>query len=321
MAKINYKNLLIIGVLIILMMMVWINVSKKGGKITPPLDFGPTPTLFKKSEIIERRDYPEKIKWELNSFVAPERLKVYKTKRTLVDKGEVEKFLSLFGMSYEDKGVENEGIIFFDREGVSAYVNLEKNVFGMTRRVKGEIKNRMSEEQLRKRVEDVFVDFIPEGGLIEFGEVSYKREVYPRLVSSDKEVATLMEFEADLVVNGVKVKSEVGSLFKGVIRMDGEISKITIERSFTTWEEAGEERILSFGEVRDMGVENFKVKDVYGNTDYDLDPENEIKEAVIEEMELVYVAKGIQLVPYFSFEGKTVTNKGVARVKLFLRAI
>jgi len=321
MMKINYKNPIIIGILIILMIMVWISVSKKEGGVDLPIDFGPTPTLFSKSEIEEKRDYPEKIKWELNSFIAPERLKVYKTKRSLVDKGEVEKFLSLFGMSYEDKGVENEGIIFFEKEEASAYVNIEKNIFGMTRRVRGEIKNKLSEEQLRRKIETVFVDFIPSGAKIEFGKVSYKKEVYPRIVTSDREVSTLMEFEADLVVNGIKVKGEIGALLKGIIRMDGEISKITMERSFSSWEEAGEEKLLSFGEVREKDIKNFKVKEIYGNTDFDLNPEDEISEAVIEKMELIYVSSGVQLIPYYSFEGKTVTGKGVARVKLFLRAI
>lgn len=322
--KINIKNILIIGIVGILLVM-WIISGQK--KETGETGFGPTPTLYQKSDISvkEKVDYPEKVDWGLDNFVAEETLNSYSTETKPVSREEVEKFLSLFGLSYENKSKEEGTILFFSKDEKSAYVNINEGVFGYTKTIsnRNDLKYAVNKtvDVLKNEVENKLKIFSPTGLELKLENFSFKKFVYPYWQSSSEVEAEVVEFEGGFVINNKIIMGENGNLVKVVVRKDGEIIKVEMSRFFDSYKITGSEEIKNWEEVKNSQPRDFKITKVWGNTVYELNPDEIIKGVIIKKMKMIYLAKDGQLVPYFMFEADSRLNSGPTKVNLLLKAI
>lgn len=322
--KINIKNILIIGITGILLVM-WIISGQK--KEIGETGFGPTPTLYQKSDISvkEKVDYPEKVDWGLDNFVAEETLNSYSTETKPVSREEVEKFLSLFGLSYENKSKEEGTILFFSKDENSAYVNINEGVFGYTKTIsnRNDLKYAVNKtvDVLKNEVENKLKIFSPTGLELKLENFSFKKFVYPYWQSSSEVEAEVVEFEGGFVINNKIIEGENGSLVKVVVRKDGEIIKVEMSRFFDSYKITGSEEIKNWEEVKNSQPRDFKITKVWGNTVYELNPDEIIKGVIIKKMKMIYLAKDGQLIPYFMFEADSRLNSGPTKVNLLLKAI
>jgi len=321
--KINIKNILIIGIVGILLVM-WIISGQK--KETGETGFGPTPTLYQKSDISvrEKVDYPEKVEWGLDSFVAEETLNSYSTETKPVSREEVEKFLSIFGLSYENKSKEEGTILFFSKDEKSAYVNVSEGVFGYTKTIsnRNDLKSveNKTVDVLKNEVENKLKVFSPKGLDLKLENFSFKKFVYPYWQSSSEIEAEVVEFEGGFVINNKIIMGENGNLINVVVKKDGEIVKVTLSRFFDSYKVVGSEEIKNWEEVKNSQPRDFKITKVYGNTVYELNPDEIIKGVIIKKMKMIYLAKDGQLIPYFMFEADSRLSSGPTKVKLLLKA-
>jgi len=324
MKKINIKNILIIGATGILLIL-WFNRGQKN-ESSQSL-FGPTPTLYQKQGIVveEKVDYPEKVEWGLDSFVADETLDSYSTETKPVSREETERFLSMFGLNYENKSKEEGTILFFNKENKSAYVNINEGVFGYTKTISNRNDLKSLENKtvdiLKGEIENRFKIFSPEGLSLKLENFSFKKFVYPYWQSSSEIEAEAIEFEGGFVINNKTIAGENGSLVKVVVKKDGEIIKVELSRFFNSYKIIGSEEIKNWEEVSKSEPKDFKIIKVFGNTVYELNPDEVIKNVVIKKMKIVYLTENNLLIPYFMFEADSRLNSGPTKVNLLLKAI
>lgn len=322
--KIKTKNILIIGILGILLLL-WIN-SRQRNKVDE-IGFGPTPTLYKKSEIVvkEKVNYPESVSWGLDSFVAEDRLDLYTNEIKPVSREEVEKFLSIFGLNYENKSKEDGSMIFFSKDNKSAYVNLNQNVFGYTKTINNRNDLKSSEnktvEELKREAENKLKVFNTDGLNVKLEDFSFKKMVYPYWQSSGEIEAEAVEFEGGFMINNKMVEGENGSLIKAVVKKDGEIIKLEMNRFVNVYKVKESVQIKNWEEVKNSKPKDFTINKVWGNTVYELNPDEEIKGVIIKKMKTIYLAKDSQLIPYFLFQADSRLGSGPTKVNLLLKAI
>lgn len=322
--KTNIKNILIIGIVGILLV-IWIVSGQK--KETGETGFGPTPTLYQKSDISvrEKIDYPEKVDWGLDSFVAEETLNSYSTETKPVSREEVEKFLSIFGLNYNDKSKEEGTILFFNKDNKSAYINVNEGVFGYTKTISNRNNLKSVENKtvdvLKSEIENKLKIFSPNGLSLKLENFSYKKFVYPYWQSSSEIEAEVIEFEGGFLINNKLIEGENGNLVKVVVKKDGEIIKVEMSRFFDSYKIIGDEEIKNWEEVRNSKPTEFKITKVWGNTVFELNPDEIIKGVIIKKMKTVYLAKDSQLIPYFVFEADSRLSSGPTKVNLLLKAI
>lgn len=265
---------------------------------------------------------PGKVNWNITEEVSHQVSEI-KLSQPENQQEKVAKLLAIKGIKLSDINKDEGNLVFYYRNNNTGYwnrqlglVQVKENILSKQQIISN---NKLSTTDLEKIIEDRLS--LIDSKKIRWSNISYKKMVPPRLVTTTENESDLVELEGNWLIDDKKVVSFYGDTIKATITKGGKLTKLEVY--LIPEETTGDKKttinrdVLIKTNLDDIGIVNFE-----GGENYELSADSiNIENVTVTEAELVYVYDGRRnkISPYFWLSGTSIAM-GPVKVEMLTSA-
>lgn len=266
---------------------------------------------------------PGKVEWNIGDDMTKTVAKI-ETSAPQNETDRVAKILALKGIKITDINKDDgENIFYYGNRNngmwnrTTGLVQAEENITSKKQLLTQEI---LDTGDIRVYLENILKTI--DKKQIRWTEVSFKKLVYPRWVTSEEKEANVVEFLGNWTIDGKIVRNFADDTIKITTTRGGKILSANIyllpEATVNGEQQVVDKTTLTNTDVADMGIVSYK-----GGANYELEVDNiNIENVNVTQDELVYVYDGRRnkILPYFLLTGTSVAM-GPVKVEMITGAV
>lgn len=309
MDKKKLQRIGLITIIIVVILVIFFNISKPKEEIVPPKEISTEPVDLGIEQSIS-------LTWKISEVNLPNEMNVWEIKNKEITDVFTTNMVNLFGFRNEPI-INDNGILMFKNSlnNTALDINKKTNTIKFNRNLllyPLEKQNKIINE---KTIETDLISFISKNFAIdknikiETESISYEDVFGPRYITTDKNKAKIIHFKMNYKFDEYPVFSQNGQPINIRTSMDGTILTFYIDLPFEVIKKSETVKIKNFVEIKDNSLNKYRLFTVNGGRELETSSgEEKITESNITNVRSGYVYTPTQneIRPYLFLEGNTI---------------